>query len=103
MSAAIDQIVDDMLTLLRDQAEGFGGELVDAADNATEFAAEQLMLLSQAYSEPGFDQAVVAARDAVAMNAGLEAVAVGDQADARFQEMMTGVMSIGARLLSVVI
>lgn len=100
---------------MHDDVKSLGSELVAMLETAYKdegrsiafdtkalatYAAEEAKVLSLAISEPGFDQAIKAARDNLAMKAGLAAVVVGDRADARFYGILEGGLAIAARAIA---
>lgn len=91
-----------------------GKELVDALSGAVDrmgisletnmdelrtYAAERMLHLSTLIGQPGYQEALVAERDNVAMKAGLLAVDASDRADAELVGLITGAMAVGARAL----
>lgn len=56
------------------------------------YAAEQASLLASCVGLPGFDEAVKAAADNVALFAGIRAAKEGDAADARARGLLTGLL-----------
>lgn len=63
-------------------------------------AAEQMTQLAMASGEPGYDRAVIAARDNVAMAAGLAAVKNADAVDSRIIGVIQGSLFFGAKVIA---
>ncbi len=78
--------------LLRDALKETGVNLKISADELVRYTAEQAYRLSQAAGEPGFDKALLAARNAVALKAGLNATLQAEAADARIVGVISGVL-----------
>lgn len=91
-----------------------GKELVDALSGAVDrlgvsleanmdelrtYAAERMLHLSGLIGQPGYQEALVAERDNVALKAGLLLVDASDRADAELLGLITGAMAVGARAL----
>lgn len=78
--------------LLRDALNSTGVNLQRSADEVVRYAAQQGAILSLAAGEPGFDKAMTAATNAVALFAGLNATLEAEAADARLVGIITGVL-----------
>lgn len=59
-------------------------------------AAELTADLTLAAGQPGFDEALVAARDAVMLKLGVDAVEIGDAADAELRGIILGMLAQAA-------
>jgi hypothetical protein len=78
--------------LLRQALKETGANLKISADELVRYTAEQAARLSLAAGEPGFDKAMIAARNAVALKAGLNATLEAEAADARMVGVISGVL-----------
>ena len=94
---------EEFKILLQDAAARLGKDIqADLSDTAT-YASQRMRHLARAINEPGFQEALLAERDAVAMKAGISAVNAGDLADAELMGLISGALAIGARALSTVV
>ena len=75
--------------------------LKKAASELAAFVVERATHLATLVDDPGFQEAVRAERDAVALEAGIIAVGAADAADAQIVGVIQGALAITARLLSV--
>lgn len=91
---AIEEFMNSLKATLAETGRSLNTDL----DVVRASAAEQLVNLSLAAGEPGYDMAVIAARDIVAMTAGLQAVSVADATDARIIGVIQGSLSMAAKL-----
>ena len=84
--------------LLDDTAQEFAG-LRSPADfsGLANYTVQQAALLATSVGQPGFDEAVVAARNAVALYAGIAAVREADALDQRILGIVQTALVIGAR------
>lgn len=63
------------------------------------YAAERMQHLSTLVGDPGYEQALAAEVDAVALRAGIAAVDAGDAADRELFGVIFGSIAMGTRLL----
>ena len=96
------QISQHILSLLENALAEFdlGGFSTGSVDRVAEYAAGRSAHLATLVDDPGFEYAVRAERDAVALFAGLETVASADAFDARMVGLIHGILGIAARALS---
>jgi hypothetical protein len=87
-------LFDETLTRL-------GGNLKVTSDELSKYAAERADKLATILSnnEPGFDQAVIAARDSVALKAGLAAGATAGAIDREWLGLIAGGLRFAAAAL----
>lgn len=78
--------------LIRDALSETGVSLKISKDELVRYVAEQGVLLALAVEEPGFDKALRAARNAIALKAGLSATLEAEAADARMLGVISGVL-----------
>lgn len=78
--------------LLRSALSETGISLKISADELVRYVAEQGATLALAVGEPGFDKALIAARNAIALKAGLNATLEAEAADARIVGVLQGVL-----------
>jgi hypothetical protein len=93
-------IADQFKSLLESTADRLGVELNLAGDGVRNYAKKRMLFLASIIDEPGFDLALLAERDNVAIQAGLSAVAIGDAADVELKGVILGALAIGARALA---
>lgn len=91
---------DQFMDLLTSAAEETGTDLTESLDSVRTVVAEQMAKLSLVVGEPGYDRAVKAARDNVALAAGLAAVEDADAADGRIIGIIQGALFFGAKTLA---
>jgi len=77
-----------------------GKSLEKSAREVAEFIAERAALLVDVAGEPGFEQVLIAERDIVLLFAGLQAVAVADEADDRLRSVVRDVIKAGVLALA---
>lgn len=93
-----NDIARDVQTLLRDSLRELQADLqLDLADLAT-YTAQRTAHLSTIAGLPGFDEAVIAERDAIALRAGINAVNAADKVDSRLIGLLHGVLFLGAKM-----
>jgi len=90
---------DEFMDLLGGVLQETGRDLEGSLDAVKAEVAKQLTQLSMAAGEPGYERAVIAARDNVALVAGLAAVEDADAVDSRILGVIQGGLSFGAKLL----
>lgn len=90
----------ELEALLQDVIEETGASLKTGAAELAEFAAERSAHLATLVGDPGFDQAVRAERDAVALRAGLVTTHEADAADQRIVGAIHGGLRVLARALA---
>ena len=94
-------VTDHLQALFQDAIEETGvGLQIGVAELAT-YAAERSAHLATLVSDPDFQLAVRAERDAVALKAGITAVQQADVADARIVGVIQGALSFAANLIAV--
>lgn len=91
---------DQFMDLLNGVAKETGKDLSESLGTIRTTVAEQMAKLSAVVGEPGYERAVLAARDNVALAAGLEAVEDGDAADTRIIGVIQGALFFGAQTLA---
>lgn len=94
-------VTEDLKALFQDAIEETGVSLQVGAAELAAYAAERSAHLATLVSDPGFQLAVRAERDAVALRAGITAVQQADAADARIVGVIQGALSFAAGLIAV--
>lgn len=94
-----ESISREFVDLLRRNAVEAGKELASDIDSVRVYAAERLTHLSRIVGEPGFEEALAAERDAVALRAAGHAINRADAFDARILGVVEGTLALGARVL----
>lgn len=92
--------LDDFMGVLEDTLKETGRELRVSVADLRQRAGEQMALLALAAGEPGYERAVVAARDNVLLLAGIEAVEHADAVDSRIIGVVQAGLFMGARVLA---
>lgn len=83
-------------TLLEAAAKETGLELVKTAAEVTAYAAQRALHLASIVGESGYDEALTAEADSVALFAGIHAVKAADAADARLLGIIQGALMAAA-------
>lgn len=83
---------EQMEALLRDALRETGHTITVSTAELAAYTLQTATKLTAAIGQPGFDEAVRAARDAVAMFAGLSAAREADRADQRLFGILTGAL-----------
>ncbi len=91
MTFRTDQFTAALDTALRET----GLQLEKSAHEVAVYAALRSVQLTKAVGQKGFQEAVVAERDAVALYAGIQAVNNADAADARILGLIHGALAMG--------
>jgi hypothetical protein len=65
-----------------------------------EYASERALSLSVAVGQPGYDEALTAARDSVALKAGVMVVEDADSVDMHLLGLIAGALAFAARMLA---
>lgn len=76
-----------------------GAALSKTSDELAAYVAQRAGVLAAAYGQPGYEMAVAAERDAVALWAGMAGVAAAKAADQRLLGVIQGALSIGAQAM----
>lgn len=86
--------------VLRDTGDRLGVELSANLDEVRQYAASQMMQLSEAVDEPGYLVVLRAAGINVALKAAAAAVESADALDRELVGTITGLLAMGARALA---
>jgi len=78
--------------LIRSTLEETGAELKISSDELVAYTIAQGARLSLASNEPGFDKALIATRNAIALKAGVSTTMVASAADSRLVGVISGVL-----------
>ena len=100
MSDRLEILTDQLLSSVRHMAGNVHGDLLDNLDNAKTYISARILHLSAAVGEPGFELALMAERDAIAMHLGLLAVDSADKLDYELLGLLRGGLSIAAAALA---
>lgn len=68
-------------------------------NSVREYAAQRMLDLADALGEPGYEEAVKAARDSIALEAGMAAVDAADATDREMLGAIGGFLTAGAEAL----
>jgi hypothetical protein len=96
-------IANQFKSLLESTSSRLGVTLTERTDEAGDYARRRMLFLASIIDEPGFDMALMAERDNVAMKAGIATAAVADAADLELRGMILGALSIGAKALALAV
>lgn len=83
-------MTDEIKNLIEIAIEDTGAELKTGSREIVALMAQRAAELSGLVGVPGYDQAAVAARDEIALAAGIELVEQADKAAARVQSIVQG-------------
>ena len=90
---------NDFLEYLRVESQSVGKALEDAADDMGAYALERAEHLAEIINEPGWEQALLAERDNVALRAGINMVHEADAIDVRLNGILEGALAFAAGIL----
>lgn len=82
--SSLNDLGDQFVSLVQAHAQEIGVELKDNLNEVSQYASERAAHLSTIVGQPGWDEALVAERDNVAIYATSAAVQQADQLDQRF-------------------
>ena len=99
VTLAQEQIVRDFKNLL-DGSVAEMPERPDSIDVIAAYAAQRAAHLAPLVNEEGFEDALIAEADSIAMRIGLKAVREGDARDAYSRGLILGALRLGATGLS---
>lgn len=100
MSQNLNQLGQEFVELLRQNAIEAGRELTSDLTEVKDYAAARMQHLSTIVGEPGFREALIAERDNVALKAAGRAINRADAFDARILGVVEGALAIGSRALA---
>lgn len=92
-----DQLSQDLKDLIEQAAAGV--DLGESAQSIAAYAASRAAYLSTLVALPGFQEAVMAERDNVALRAGIVASSIAKSSEAQLLGVLQGALAIGARAL----
>ncbi len=92
-------IEPDFEDLLEEAAKSTGVELVNGAKEVAAYAAQRAAVLATLVGRPGYQQAVIAERDNVALFAGVSGVDKADAGQQRLIGIIQGALALGAKAL----
>ncbi len=93
-------LASDVQAMLMDAASEFGKTFQADTSKVATYTVARAAVLAQAVGKVGFERAVRAERDNVALMLGIQAVKNGDDFDQRMLGIITGVLGVGARVLT---
>lgn len=91
---------DALRKLLDDSLAGLGTDIRKNRDELAEYMAARAAHLQAIQGEPGYDQAVMAERNNVALEAGLNAHAAAGAVDSRLLDVLLGGIQVAALALA---
>lgn len=98
----VDQLKSQLATLLVDQATSAGKELKADLEAVRVYAAARLAHLATCVGQPGYQEAVVAEANNIAMEAAIAAIDQADATDARLVGIVQGALAVGAKAITLV-
>lgn len=98
--ADLDQLKNELTALLVDQAKAAGKELKADLESVRAYAAARLAHLVTCVGQPGYQEALIAEANNVAMEAAITAIDQAEAADARLVGIVQGVLAVGAKVLA---
>lgn len=90
----------ELQQLLEGAAERLGRDLQNSGTDVRNYIAERMLHLSSIVGQAGYDEALIAERDNVALFVGLEVVDAADAADRELLGLIGGGLAIGARAIA---
>lgn len=94
-------IVGNLGELLKNAAKETGRDLQINSDELRTYTAQRVAYLATIVGQKGYEEAFLAERDAVCLKAGILATSTADAADQRLIGIITGVLSVGARVAAI--
>lgn len=91
---------NDFERILKDAVKETGVELQQSTRAIALYMNERAIHLASISGQPGFEQALRAERNSVALKAGISAAHNADQADARILGLIQGLLGMGAAALA---
>lgn len=88
---------DEIAALLTQSAANLKIDLKEDVGKVSYYAAERMDHLATIANEPGYDEAVKAARDSIMIKAGIAGANEGTAADAEFRGIVHGMLWAGAK------
>ena len=98
----LNAIKEDFMVQLEAAGRRLGRSASKDFKRVGAYAGERAKHLAKCYGKPGFDEAVEAEKDNVLLFAGMSAAMVADETDAELKGLMTGMLSLEAKLLVLV-
>lgn len=95
-----DQIKSELAALLVDQAKAAGKDLKADLDAVRVYAAARLAHLATCVGQPGYQEAVIAEANNIAMEAAITAIDQAEAADARLVGIVQGALAVGGKVLA---
>lgn len=95
-----NQLIADTQALLENALKDTGKQLAGSALDIANYTIEQAQELSALAGDPNFQDAVIAARDNVALKAGISAVNSGDAVDAKVVAIIQTAITFAARAIA---
>lgn len=99
----LEQVGEDLVNLAIAQAQEIGIEVTDDLREASQYASEVAAELSAAVGSEGFDRALLAARDSVALKVTSQAITRADALDARFLTFVQSLVGLASRALATLV
>jgi hypothetical protein len=93
-------VADQLIATLNAAAERLGTSFAGALEGQRQCISTTMLDLSAAVDEPGFEENLIAARDSIALGAGIAATEEADAVDAELVGILTGGLSLAARALA---
>ena len=93
-------VADQLIGTLNASAERLGTSFAEALEGQRQYISTTMLELSSAVEEPGFEEVLIAARDSIALNAGIAATEEADAVDMELIGILTGGLAIAARALA---
>lgn len=87
---------NDLLVILSDAARRLEIDLKGDATALRHLTATLILDLSAAVGQPGYDEALVASRNILALELGIQAAEIGDLADAEMRGIIIGLLTFMA-------
>lgn len=99
----LKQVGESLVALLVGEAQQVGEAIVEDLDAVATYAAERAEHLATVVGEPGFEQALQAERDNIAIRAALRTVESADNLDERILRVTSTGLQMAATALRVVL
>lgn len=100
MNDDLRDILDEFLGRLRAELEHAGSDIETDWDELRAYAAERMNHLATIVGQSGYELALVAERDSIALKAGVFAVNAGVNAEQRWTGMIQGALITVAKVIA---
>jgi hypothetical protein len=103
MSTNLYEISQAVMLAMKAEADRSGTELRHDIEETARYAEARIDALQAAYGQPGYDEAMLAEADAIALHAAVQGVSAADRADEKVAAAVRGALSVGIQALMMMV